>query len=312
MFARNLRITLGLFGVLAIGPSFSHLQSESVVLTSVADTTLIETAPDNNLGGASIVNAGTTQNFTRNRGLFRFDFTGQLPSGSRITRADFTVEVTGQPKDAYTPATFGLHRVLVSWGEGDKRSPDPVHPGQGAPATPGEATWKDRFAFTTNAWTIPGGAATNDYVPAISAETIVYGLGDSPYTFFSTPRLVADVQAWVDDPARNFGWMLICESEEVNFTARRFASREDVGREPYLMLEYVAPKIDLWTVSNGQFNLSFTAQPNQAYLVEFRASLAALNDWFTLTNFPAQPAFTNLVASDSVTGGQRFYRLRLP
>jgi len=60
----------------ALGLQFPTLQADSAVLTSVADTTLIETAPDYNLGGALIVNAGTTQNFTRNRGLFRFDPTG--------------------------------------------------------------------------------------------------------------------------------------------------------------------------------------------------------------------------------------------
>jgi hypothetical protein len=282
-----------------------------VVLSSVADTTLIENAPDYNLGGALIVNAGTTQTFTRNRGLFRFDFTGQIPPGSRITKADFVVEVTGQPKEEQASSSFGLHRVLKSWGEGDKSSPDPNHPGLAAPATSGEATWSHRLAFTTNTWAIPGGAATNDYVPELSAETFVYGLGDSPYRFVSTARLIADVQAWVDDPGTNFGWMLICQSEEANFTARRFASREDTGRAPYLEIEY-APKIDFPAVADGQFNFSFAIQSNQAYAVEFRSSLSPLNDWLTLTNFAAQPASTNLVVSDPVTDGQRFYRLRLP
>jgi len=287
-------------------------RAEFVILTSVADTTLIETEPGNNLGGAAIVDSGTTQNFTRNRGLFRFDFTGQIPPGSRITKADFVVEVTGQPKEGQNASSFGLHRVLKPWGEGDKTSPDPIHPGLGAAATAGEATWTHRFAFTTNLWAVPGGAATNDYVPEPSAESFVYGLGDSPYTFVSTPRLVADVQAWVDDPATNFGWMLICQSEEVNFTARRFASREDAGREPDLVIEYVPPRIDLPAVSNGQFAFAFAAQSNQSYTVEFLPSLSQSNNWSTLTNFAAQPASTNFILSDSITAGQRFYRLRLP
>ena len=288
------------------------VRSESVTLTSVADTTLIETEPGNNLGGAVIVNSGTTQNFTRNRGLFRFDFTGQIPPGSRITKADFVVEVTGQPKEEQNASSFGLHRVLKPWGEGDKTSPDPIHPGLGAAATAGEATWTHRFAFTTNLWAVPGGAATNDYVPELSAESFVYGLGDSPYTFVSTPRLVADVQAWVDDPATNFGWMLICQSEEVNFTARRFASREDAGREPDLVIEYVPPRIDLPAVSNGQFTFAFAAQSNQSYTVEFLPSLSQSNNWSTLTNFAAQAAATNFIVFDPITDRQRFYRLRLP
>src|SRR5436190_3400612 len=89
-----------------------RIRAESVILTPVADTTLIETEPGNNLGGAAIVNSGTTQNFTRNRGLFRFDISGQIPLGSRITKVDFVVEVTGQPKEEQWSSSFGLHRLL--------------------------------------------------------------------------------------------------------------------------------------------------------------------------------------------------------
>jgi len=288
-------------------------QTDTAVLIAVADTTLVESSPSNNLGGALIVNAGTTQNFTRNRGLFRFDLTSRVPQGSFITNVDFVVEVTGEPKDGFTPSPFGLHRVLKSWGEGNKASPDPIHPGQGAPATTGEATWNDRFAFTTNAWTIPGAAATNDYVADLSAETIVYGIGDSPYTFFSTPELVADVQAWVDNPGTNFGWMVVCKSEDINFTARRFASREDTGFEPYIVVEYTPPPgIDSITVTNGGLALDFTALANQAYVVEIRDSFAPSSAWSALTNFSAQPTTTNLEVFDSITNAQRFYRLRLP
>ena len=270
----------------------------------------------NNLGGALIVKAGTTQTSlppNRNRGLFRFDPATQIPRGSRITQVDFVVVLTGEPKDGYASSSFGLHRVLKSWGEGDKSSPDTLPPGLGALATAGEATWNYRFAFTTNTWTVPGGAASNDFVPEISAETFVYGLGDSPYTFLSTPALVADVQSWVDDPATNFGWMLICRSEEVNFTARRFASREDTGNAPQLSIEYVPPpEIDLITITNGQLNLTFAAQADQAYAVEFRDSLSALTNWLTFTNLVARPYATNVTVFDSVADQQRFYRLRLP
>src|SRR5438094_242084 len=154
-----------------LGLQDAALLAESIVLTPVADTTLIETAPDNNLGGALIVNAGTTQNYTRNRGLFRFEVAGLIPRGSRITKVDFVLEVTGEPKDGFSPSSFGLHRVLKPWGEGDKRSPEPAHPGQGAPATTNEATWNFRFAFTPNSWTIPGGAATNDYSSNLSESS---------------------------------------------------------------------------------------------------------------------------------------------
>ena len=139
-----------------------------------------------------------------------------------------------------------------------------------------------------------------------------YGPGDSPYTFASMPALVADVQAWLDDPATNFGWMLMCETEEANFTARRFASREDTARAPYVLIEYAPPKFDRVAATNGQLNLFFTAQANQAYTVEFRTGLTSSDNWSTLTNLAASPATTNLVVSDPLIGAQRFFRLRRP
>jgi len=106
-------------------------------LTPAADTTLIETEPDNNLGGAVIVNSGTKRNFTRNRGPFRFDISGQIRPGSRITKVDLVVEVTGEPKEEQRSSSFGLHRLLKPRGEGDKTSPNPIHLGLGAPTTSG-------------------------------------------------------------------------------------------------------------------------------------------------------------------------------
>jgi hypothetical protein len=37
--------------------------------------------------------------------------------------------------------------------------------------------------------------------------------------------MVADVQSWLDDPASNFGWLLLGD-ETTSLTARRFDTRE--------------------------------------------------------------------------------------
>jgi hypothetical protein len=209
--------------------------AETLVLHPVADTSLISAAPDNNNGGQAWVLAGVTQNFTTNRGLFRFDLSG-LPPGSVIESASLSLEVTRQPRDGYAPGPFGLHRMLQAWGEGNKIALDNAG-GLGAPATAGEATWNAAFAGAL-AWTAPGGAADADFAAIASAEVFIYGVGDSPYLFPSTPELIADVQAWLDHPASNFGWMLRCEDESPNFTARRFGSREDAGSLPQLFLQF--------------------------------------------------------------------------
>jgi hypothetical protein len=60
----------------------------------------------------------------------------------------------------------------------------------------------------------------------------------SPYTFASTPTMIADAQGWLANPPENFGWMLLTQDEANNFTARRFASSEDPFRAPLLMVEF--------------------------------------------------------------------------
>src|SRR5438093_13730105 len=106
---------------LTLGSQGWQGQAETISLNSVADTTLIGAVPDNNNGGQTFVNAGVTQKYTTNRGLFRFDIGSRVPAGSKITHAELTLEVVRQPPpDDYKPSAFDLHRLLVSWGEGNK------------------------------------------------------------------------------------------------------------------------------------------------------------------------------------------------
>ncbi|MHC5003383.1 MAG: multicopper oxidase domain-containing protein, partial [Planctomycetota bacterium] len=74
---------------------------------------------------------------------------------------------------------------------------------------------------------------------AASASAVVSGSGS--YNWSSTPQLVADVQGWVDDPATNFGWIVIGE-ESVLQTARKFASREgSASQRPRLAVTFTPP-----------------------------------------------------------------------
>jgi hypothetical protein len=223
-----------LVAVALLAPPATH--ADFVALNPVADTSLISAAPANNNGGEAWMLAGVTQNYTTNRGLFRFDLTAVIPPGALIESADVILDVTRQPRDGYAPAPFGLYHVLQPWGEGNKVATD-NNGGLGAPADPGEAAWDFRFAFA-QPWGVPGGAADIDYAGVASSQTFIYGIGDSPYTFQSTPELTADVQGWLDNPASNFGWMLVCQDESQNFTARRFGSREDPGAAPQLLVQF--------------------------------------------------------------------------
>jgi hypothetical protein len=289
--------------------------ADSISLISVADTTLIELNPDNNNGGMTFFNCGTTQNYTRNRGLLKFNVAGSIPGHSQITSAYLTLSVIHSSSGGLAIPYFDLHRVLKDWGEGTNTYSTSTGLGQGTPATVGEATWNDRFALTTNHWNAPGGAAAMDYSPVITASQIIYTEVESPYFFSNSPpdapQLVGDVQSWLDHPETNFGWILICDDESVAFTAHRISSREgDPFMAPTLVIEYTPPpRIDGVDQTGNEFNLHFTAQAGRSYTVEFTDALSLTNAWQTLTNIPPPSADTNLVVSDVITNRQRFYRL---
>lgn len=210
-------------------------RADVVTVNPGADATLFEVSPDNSAGGAGFFNAGTTQNRTRNRALLWFDIASALPTGAQITGVNLQLEVLRRPVDGFEAAIFGLHRMLVPWGEG---SAIPVNNpgGLGAPAMPGDATWLHRLAFSQT-WAEPGGAADIDYSSLVSSASFIAGVGT--YQFEGTQDMVNDLQSWLDQPQSNFGWMLRCQDEELPFTARRFGSREDPENAPILTIEFV-------------------------------------------------------------------------
>lgn len=278
-----------------------------VQLQPVADTSLHELAPTNNMGAHTHVAAGSTAHAaSRSRGLFRFDLQSAVPSSAVVNSASLTLRVTGTPFGGGADSTFGLHRLLRLWGEGNKVG------NTGMAASPDEATWMARFT-PSDLWTSPGGEAAADFVAQESSSIAVAGIG--AYTFDSTPEIVADVQAWVSDPAANSGWILISQSEEVSQTARRFGSREDAANAPVLVVDYSAstpaepPRMSGMILTESQVTFQFTAEAQRSYTVESSPSLSP-PDWQVLSNYPAPPADTNLQMSDPITAGQRFYRVR--
>ncbi len=46
---------------------------------------------------------------------------------------------------------------------------------------------------------------------------------------------------WASNPVTNFGWILVCQAEGINQTARRFAAREDAANAPTLVVQYSVP-----------------------------------------------------------------------
>jgi len=284
-------------------------RAASIDLHPIDDTSLLESNPDSNLGAVSPILAGTTANGPRSRALFKLDL-AQITPGSTISSASFRLQVT-KKNLVGVGSNFTLHRLLSDWGKGTGNFL------AGIPAKDGEATWNNRFHPSTP-WSTPGGEAGVDYVTAGSGTLFIDEVG--AYTFTSNPTMVADIQAWVANPATNFGWILITESEGQVLTARRIASTEDANLPPTLTVQYTPgnqpppatpPTIASLALAGNQIHFSFPAESNRTYAVEFRAVIDNTN-WATLTNIPALPAAATIDVSDITTGTNRFYRVRTP
>ncbi len=203
---------------------------QTVTLTAIRDTTLYE-EPSGALsnGKGDSLFAGSTNNGSARRALVAFDLSS-IPAGSTVTRADLVLTIT---RTQTGQQQIAVHRVAASWGEGSSNAQG--NEGTGAAATPSDATWVHRL-FDRERWTRPGG----DFVAQPSATAAAGGLGRA--TFPSSPGLVADVTAWINTPAQNFGWILIGGERDTQ-TAKRFASRETTTAtdRPQLIVEYLPP-----------------------------------------------------------------------
>src|SRR5436305_4675214 len=174
--------------------------------------------------------AGKTAMGELRRGVLAFDIAGSIPAGSTITGVTLSMNMSRTPLSVAYP--IELHKLLADWGEGTSQATG--EGGQGAPATPNDATWRHRF-FDTIFWTNEGG----DFSATVSASQLVGAIGQ--YTWNST-QMVADAQSWLDNPASNFGWLLLGD-ESTATTTKRFDTRESAS-PPVLTVQYISgPRI---------------------------------------------------------------------
>jgi hypothetical protein len=223
MNQRLLGLTLG---AICFGPHAS-VRADSIALEPVRDNTLYQDASGSLSNGAGeYMYVGATRSFGVRRGLLAFDLSA-IPTGSVITGVSLTMHVS---RANFANQSVGLHRVTTEWGEGTSNAGDPG--GGGAAASTGDATWTQSM-FNIASWVTPGGDFDGE-----SANTLVSGIGT--YQWTSTPRLIGDVQSWLNNPSQNFGWLLLGD-EGTSQTAKRFGTREsaDLSLRPTLEVTYV-------------------------------------------------------------------------
>lgn len=190
--------------------------ADVIVVPSSRDNTLYESATGavSNGAGENVFAGLTTQGIRR--GLMHFQVDSMIPAGSTVTAVQLVLNVTNANN---VPTDYTLQRVLSNWGEGTSDAGLPG--GQGTPSSTGDATWIHTF-FNTAFWTTVGG----DFSSTVSATANLTATA-GPLSWTSA-QMVADVQAWVNSPGANFGWV-IRNDEATLMDSARFASRENTS-----------------------------------------------------------------------------------
>jgi hypothetical protein len=166
--------------------------------------------------------SGRTTNGNLRRALLNFDIAANIPAGSTITNVTLNLNQDNASSGA-TSEDFNLHPLTTDWGEGTSSGS-----GQGATAVAPDATWSDAM-LGTSTWTSPGG----DFLTSVAQSSVSATNGIKTW---SSANMIINVQAWLDNPTNNFGWILIGD-EANNSSARRFGSK-DQGTAPVLQVEY--------------------------------------------------------------------------
>jgi hypothetical protein len=214
--------------LVGIGPSSAIAQLANI--NPMKDNTLYEfdaAEGDHSNALGNYFFAGETAMGELRRGVLAFDIAGNIPAGSTILGVTLSLNMSRTGSD--TPRNVELHKLLADWGEGTSVAPG--EEGDGAPATTNDATWRHRF-FDTIFWTTEGG----DFSGTVSASQSVGAVG---VYMWSSSQMVDDVQSWLDDPATNFGWLVLGD-ESALLTAKRFDTRESAS-PPVLTIQYRPP-----------------------------------------------------------------------
>lgn len=168
--------------------------------------------------------AGADGSSNRKRGLMQFDIAATVPAGAQITNVTLTLylaQVAGSGAGGaggnVPQRTLNLFDLQQDWGEGTSGSPTSPGvggTGQGYPRVTGDSSWDyaiyNSADTTAGKWNAGGpdlhGGNFSSTAAASSTFNLPYNL-NTAYTW-SSAGMVADVQAWLNAPSNNHGWLL--------------------------------------------------------------------------------------------------------
>src|SRR5215472_16226054 len=187
-----------------LGCATGNLSADTISLNPVADAYIGSLRPNPGISNLFVGTTGVTGGPEIRRSLLRFDLSNSVPQGAQINSVTLQIDVIKEAANGAVGNVVDARRLLRDWNED-------------------EVTWDSPSAGQS--WQAPGADGFQD--SAALPSSAIFVTDPSFYVFPSQAGLVADVQAWVDDPASNFGWLLASENESTPKTARVVSSRED-------------------------------------------------------------------------------------
>ncbi|MBC7890221.1 MAG: T9SS type A sorting domain-containing protein [Ferruginibacter sp.] len=235
----------------------------TVVLSAVKDNTIYQESTGYSNGIGDNFFSGSTATGKPRRALMKFDIASVIPAGASVTSVTLSLFCN---KTVSGTNIMRIHQLLADWGEGSSNAGG--QEGAGTPAASNDATWASRFHLST-LWNTTGGefAATASASASVVTDNTVYT--------WTSPQAIADVQNWLNNPATNFGWILIGDEARLQ-SAKRFASRENPNstQRPQLSVTYntTVPvelaSLDIKEIKSGVLlNWTTSQELNNAYFL---------------------------------------------
>jgi uncharacterized repeat protein (TIGR01451 family) len=210
MIARKVKFSrLALQALPAIGLIFAAgVHAQSGVATADAETSIFQDQPNDNAGSYFLFCIGNFETDETRRGLARFTLPA-IPADAVITRVDYELvqdrvrNMDGGPRTA----NIEMRRIMQDWQEGSGVQ-------GGGPCGGGSEVPGVRWNTAPN---VSATISATEFLPSTNNTpiTIDTDIGDDD------DGLIDDVQAWVDDPASNFGWEYRVTEENITHNARR-------------------------------------------------------------------------------------------
>jgi len=169
-----------------------------------------------NKNGTHFLIAGQQQNFPKKRSLIQFDVSS-IPKGATVTSASMLLwhQYTHGDDGKQIERTLEVYRVLKPWSETQATTVKASN----------SVNWMGPYL-------VPG----FDFDPEM-VDSLLVKPGESKQ--YDPWDITTAVQAWVDDPATNFGLLIRADNEDQWGGEPRFTTREgDAANVPRLEIEW--------------------------------------------------------------------------